>query len=67
MATADNPFVPSPDATPEDLRSFRHTFVVNYLLRGGNMFHLQKGLGHSCQEMTHKICTLENHGSTGRT
>jgi integrase/recombinase XerD len=40
------------------LHAFRHTFSVNYLRRGGSVFHLQKVLGHTTLDMTKRYASL---------
>jgi integrase/recombinase XerD len=38
--------------------TFRHTFAVNYVRNGGNIFYLQKALGHASLQVTRRYTEL---------
>jgi integrase/recombinase XerD len=40
------------------LHACRHTFALNYVRKGGSVFHLQKVLGHTSLEMTRRYVSL---------
>lgn len=43
---------------PRTLHAFRHSFALNYVRRGGSVFHLQRALGHTDLMMTRRYASL---------
>jgi integrase/recombinase XerD len=52
------------DPPARTLHAFRHTFATNYIRRGGNVFLLQKSLGHSSLDMSRKYAQLTTEDLT---
>ena len=47
------------DPPRRTLHAFQHTFSVNYLRKGGSVFHLQKCLGHSSLLLSERKASTE--------
>jgi integrase/recombinase XerD len=39
--------------------TLRHTFAVNYVRQGGNIFYLQRAMGHTDLSMTRRYVNLQ--------